>query len=55
MDNLISQDKDARILIIDDEASIRLTFEMFLAREGYGPITTAATFDEALVAIRTGV
>lgn len=52
MDNLISQDKGARILIIDDEASIRLTFEMFLAREGYGPITTAATFNEALVAIK---
>ena len=41
-------DKNARILIVDDEASIRLTFEMFLARDGYGPITTAATFDEAL-------
>jgi len=45
-------DKNARILIVDDEASIRLTFEMFLAREGYGPITTASTFDEALLAIR---
>ncbi|MFH2122699.1 MAG: sigma-54-dependent Fis family transcriptional regulator [Pseudomonadota bacterium] len=44
-------DKKARILIVDDEASIRLTFEMFLAREGYGPITTASTFDEALLAI----
>ena len=46
------QEKDSRILIVDDEQSIRLTFEMFLAREGYGPITTASTFDEALVAIR---
>jgi two-component system, NtrC family, response regulator HydG len=46
-------DKNARILIVDDEASIRLTFEMFLAREGYGPITTAATIDEALAAIQT--
>ena len=45
-------DKNARILIVDDEASIRLTFEMFLARDGYGPITTAATFEEALVAIQ---
>jgi PAS domain S-box-containing protein len=45
-------DKNARILIVDDEASIRLTFEMFLAREGYGPITTASTFEEALLAIR---
>lgn len=46
-------DKNARILIVDDEASIRLTFEMFLARDGYGPITTAATIEEALVAIQT--
>jgi PAS domain S-box-containing protein len=45
-------DKNAHILIVDDEASIRLTFEMFLAREGYGPITTAATIDEALAAIQ---
>ncbi len=52
MDDQIYQEKDARILIVDDEASIRLTFEMFLAREGYGPITTAATFDEALDAIQ---
>ncbi len=43
--------KDARILIVDDEASIRLTFEMFLAREGYSQVTTAATFEEALIAI----
>ncbi len=45
------KDKNAKILIVDDEASIRLTFEMFLTREGYGPITTAATIDEALLAI----
>ena len=43
--------KEARILIVDDEASIRLTFEMFLAREGYNLVTTAATIEEALIAI----
>lgn len=43
--------KDSRILIVDDEASIRLTFEMFLSREGYGPIVTASTLNEALLAI----
>lgn len=53
MENQISQEKDTHILIVDDEASIRLTFEMFLAREGYGPITTASTFEEALTAIKT--
>jgi len=52
MDNQNSQKENSRILIVDDEASIRLTFEMFLAREGYGPIATASTFDEALVAIK---
>ncbi len=52
MSNQIPQDKGSHILIVDDEASIRLTFEMFLAREGYGPITTASTLTEALVAIQ---
>lgn len=46
------EEKDTHILIVDDEASIRLTFEMFLAREGYGPIVTASTLDEALDAIQ---
>ena len=43
--------KDIHILIVDDEESIRITFEMFLKREGYGRIVTAATFEEALFAI----
>lgn len=38
---------EARILIIDDEESIRMTFQMFLAREGYGTVVTAATIAEA--------
>jgi len=52
MESLEQTEKDTHILIVDDEASIRLTFEMFLAREGYGPIVTASTMEEALVAIR---
>lgn len=52
MDNQATLEKDTPILIVDDEASIRLTFEMFLARAGYGPITTASTLDEALIAIK---
>lgn len=52
MDNHISEEKDTRILIVDDEISIRLSFEMILAREGYGPITTASNLDEALAAIK---
>ena len=39
---------DTTILVVDDEESLRLTFKMFLSREGYGPITTASTFEEAI-------
>jgi PAS domain S-box-containing protein len=53
MENQTSHEKNTHILIVDDEASIRLTFEMFLAREGYGAITTASTLEEALTAIKT--
>jgi PAS domain S-box-containing protein len=42
---------DIHILIVDDEESIRYTFEVFLKREGYGRITTAATVEEALATI----
>ncbi|MBW1636603.1 MAG: sigma-54-dependent Fis family transcriptional regulator [Deltaproteobacteria bacterium] len=52
MENKNSLPQGSTILIVDDEASIRLTFEMFLTREGYGPITTASTLDEALAAVR---
>ncbi len=52
MNNQRPQKTGSHILIVDDEASIRLTFEMFLAREGYGPITTASTLTEALAAIK---
>lgn len=43
--------KNIHILIVDDEESIRITFSMFLKREGYGKITTAATLEEALTFI----
>lgn len=43
--------KDIQILIVDDEESIRITFSMFLKREGYGKIFTAATLEEALALI----
>ena len=39
------------ILIVDDEESLRLTFEMFLTREGYTRVRTAATLEQALQAI----
>ncbi|MBI5740176.1 MAG: sigma 54-interacting transcriptional regulator [Nitrospirae bacterium] len=37
----------AKILVIDDEESIRFTFENFLSDEGY-EVTTAGDFEEAL-------
>lgn len=36
------------ILVVDDEESLRLTFKMFLSREGYGPVSVASSYDEAL-------
>lgn len=40
--------ENSRILVVDDEESLRLTFQMFLAREGYGPVDTASTYAEAI-------
>ncbi|MHB8988901.1 MAG: sigma-54 dependent transcriptional regulator [Desulfobulbia bacterium] len=49
---MIDLDKsETRILVVDDEESLRLTFQMFLGREGYGPVLTASTFEEALALI----
>ncbi len=44
---------DSRILVVDDEESLRLTFKMFLAKEGYGPVLTAGTYEEAKALIET--
>jgi two-component system, NtrC family, response regulator HydG len=44
---MVEFEPDSRILIVDDEESLRLTFKMFLSREGYGPISVAATYEEA--------
>ncbi len=35
------------ILVIDDESSLRETFQFFLTREGYHPVISAAGFTEA--------
>jgi two-component system response regulator HydG len=50
-----TEKQDIHILIVDDEESIRITFEMFLKREGYGKVTTAATLEEALALINEQV
>ncbi len=44
--------QDAAILVIDDEESLRLTFQLFLQREGYGVVRTATSYDQALDMIR---
>lgn len=41
----------ARILIVDDEESIRQTFEIFLCAEGYRFVKAVETFDEAVEAV----
>ncbi|HDO29988.1 MAG TPA: sigma-54-dependent Fis family transcriptional regulator [Desulfobacteraceae bacterium] len=43
------------ILIVDDDEGIRITFERFLVREGYGPIVTASNVAGALAAVREHV
>lgn len=42
---------DKSILIVDDEESLRLTFQLFLQREGYPRVDTAARLPEAIAAI----
>ena len=39
------------ILVIDDEESLRNTFQFFLQNQGYQPVVTAATYEEACQAI----
>jgi two-component system, NtrC family, response regulator HydG len=48
MENIVYPGK---ILIVDDEESIRQTFEIFLISAGYQFVKTVATFDEALDAL----
>ncbi|MCL2457671.1 MAG: sigma 54-interacting transcriptional regulator [Desulfobulbus sp.] len=49
MDNNIYS---SRILIVDDEDSIRQTFNIFLKAEGYEFVKTASNYDEAINAVR---
>ncbi len=39
------------ILVVDDEESLRLTFQLFLQRQGYDQVVTASSFEEALAAV----
>ena len=42
-----------RILVVDDEESIRFTFEIFLREEGY-EVSCAPSFEEALILLEDG-
>jgi DNA-binding NtrC family response regulator len=46
MDNLHEQTD--RILLVDDEESLRLTFEMLLKRAGYESVTGVSSFEDAI-------
>jgi PAS domain S-box-containing protein len=46
-------EQQGSLLVVDDEASLRETFHFFLTREGYAPVLTASTFDQALALIAT--
>ncbi len=41
------------ILVVDDEESLRHTFQIFLKREGYGPVVMASSFEEAVSELTT--
>ncbi len=39
---------DGKILVVDDEESIRYTFDLFLSEEGIR-VTATASYDEAVI------
>lgn len=45
------EENNAAILVVDDEESLRHTFQIFLKRQGYSPVIMAATFEEAVTAL----
>ena len=47
----MAQETGISILVVDDEESLRLTFQIFLQRQGYELVITASSFEEALAAI----
>ncbi len=43
-----NSEAETAILVVDDEESLRSTFQFFLQNEGYSPVITASTYEEAL-------
>jgi two-component system response regulator HydG len=52
---MIERIHNCRILIVDDEESIRVTFSMFLKRDGYQKVEVAASLAEALDIIKANI
>lgn len=48
---LNSTEQQAAILVVDDEESLRDTFQFFLRNQGYSPVITAKSYDEAIAEI----
>jgi DNA-binding NtrC family response regulator len=48
----IQNEQTDRILLVDDEESLRLTFEMLLKRAGYESVTGVSSFDEAINVVK---
>ncbi len=44
-------ERETAILVVDDEESLRHTFQIFLKRQGYSPVIMAASFEEAVTAL----
>jgi len=47
----MGQSSETAILVVDDEASLRDTFQIFLSRAGYQPVITVASFADAVRAV----
>ncbi len=46
-DSQINQEREISILVVDDEESLRITFQHFLKREGYAVVDVASSYNEA--------
>lgn len=44
----LNESRQEAILIVDDEVSLRNTFQIFLKRAGYGPVAAVGSFEEAV-------
>lgn len=50
-----SETEATSILVVDDEASLRNTFRIFLERAGYETVVAVGSFDDALIAVSSRI